>query len=248
MDRYTSEVLKYQRVTLGSAQAMFLNKLTGEPKSAYALLANLKKGRHSMAYKNVYTRTKRLQELKLIEKVPEKFPHGAIYYRLTTQGLMFQISRFVNFDDTLMWDDFLDHYADHIIFQSLVLPYFEAETIRDSNITLYSAIISYLGDCYQITLEAADLIRKAIAAKNHKDEEDYIKQLFEDLQRQAKIFAFRLVTDIPKQKGGGTVLPMLAKDKKFLKLLTEVHRDIDKGFNAVKSIHGNYYSSNTRTK
>jgi hypothetical protein len=156
---------------------------------------------------------------------------------------MFQISRFVEFDDTLMWADFLDHYADHIIFQTLVLPYFEIETIRHSSITFYFAILSYLGDCYHITLDAANRIRKAIAAKNDKDKEEYNKQLIEDLQRQAKIFAFRLVTDIPKQKGGRTLLSLLAKDKKFLKFLTEVYRDFDKGFTAVKNIHGNYYSS-----
>jgi hypothetical protein len=242
--RYTSEILKYQSVTLGSAEAVFLNNLMGKPKSAYVLASDLKNSGHPMAYKNVYTRIRRLEDLKLIEKVPEKFPHGAIYYRLTTQGLMFQISRFVNIDDSLMWSDFLDNYAEHIIFKTLVLPYFEEETIRHSNFTLYFALLFYLGECYQITLDAADRIRKAIAAENDKAKKEYNKQLIEDLQRQARIFAFRLVTDIPRRKGGGVVLPLLAKDKKFLKLMAEVHQDLDRGFTAVKSIHDKYYRMN----
>jgi hypothetical protein len=246
IDRYTSEILKYNKVTLGSAETMFLTKLMGKPKSAYAVSSNLKDSGRQMAYKNVHTRIKTLERYNLIERIPEKFPHGAIYYRLTTQGLLYQLSRLVNLQDcdTLFWNDFLSYYSENVIFKTLLLSYFTKETIMRSNITLYFAILSYLRDCYQVTLDAADRIRMAIEEKNHKNEREYVKQLKNDLLWQARIFAFRLVTDSPN-KGGGVVLGLLAKDKKFLKLLTDVYKNFDKGFNAVKGIHDKYYSNNS---
>ena len=237
LDRYMLEVLNYNNVSLGSAENRFLNKIMGEPKSTYAVYSNLKEFGLPMAYKNVHTRIKRLEELDLIEKAPGRFPRNAIHYRLTTQGLLYQISRFVSIDDTICWSDFLHYYSEHIIFKTLVLPYFEKETIYRATVKLYFAIISYLGDCYDITIDAADHIRKAIEEHNKKAKEYYAKRLKEDLEWQPRVFAFELVTSLLKKDGGSVIVGQLAKDKKFVKLLREVQKDFEKGFIAVNNIH-----------
>jgi hypothetical protein len=217
--------------------------------STYSIHASLRKNGKKMAYKNVYTRIKKLENLNLIEKEPDESKYGAIYYKLTTQGLLYQLSRFVNLEDeisddeTLSWSDFLDHYYNNIIIETLLLPYFESETLKHSNITLYFAVLSYLRDCYQLTLDAANRIRRAVEEKNHEDERVHKNQLIDDLRWLAKIFAFRLVCESLRRKGGGVILGKLAKDKRFLEFLADVHRDFDKGFNAVNRIHDKYYSN-----
>ena len=241
-----SEVIKYNRTDLGSAERLFLEFLMTNPKrqsSTYAIYASLRKRGIKMAYKNVYTRVKKLEKLNLIEKELEKSKYGAIYYRLTTQGLFYQLSRFVNLEDeNLSFGDFLDHYSNDTIFETLLLPYFESETITHSNVTLYFEVLFYLRDCYQLTLDAVPRIRRAIEERNHKDEREYTKRLIDDLGWLAKIFAFRLVSESLTKKGGGTTLGLLAKDKKFLAFLMEIYRDFNKGFNAIKGIHDRYYS------
>jgi hypothetical protein len=207
-----------------------------EKSSAYEVWSILKGRGITMAYKNVYTRIKILEKRDLIERAG-KSKYGAINYRLTTQGLFYQVSRFVNIDDTLGWSDFLDFYSENIIFKALVLPYFEKDTIKKANVTLYFTIVSYLRDCYQITLNGADNIRKAIKDHNKEHTEYYTKRLKEDLEWQPRIFAFELVTGFLKKEGGRYVVGLLARDRKFVKLLREVQKDFAKGFTVVDNIH-----------
>lgn len=240
LDRYTYEVLKYNRVTLGSAERRFLNEMMGKPKSVYSIRSILKDSGHTMAYKNVHTRIKRLEELNLIEKASGKARHGrhgAINYQLTTQGMLYQVSRFVNIDESLSWSDFLDYHSDNVIFETLVLPYFEKDTIKRAGVKLYFAIVLYLGDCYNITLDAADRIRKAIEEHNKDDQEYYTKRLKEDLEWQPREFVLKLVTNFLRKKDDGVIMGQLAKDKKFLELLREVQKDFDKGFSAVNKLY-----------
>jgi predicted transcriptional regulator len=236
LNRYMSEILKYNRVTLGSAERRFMNEMMGKKKSVYSMWSILKRSGHTMAYKNVHTRIKRLEKLNLIEKAG-KAKYGAINYQLTTQGILYQVSQFVNIDESLSWSDFLPYYSNNIIFETLVLPYFEEDTIKHAGVMLYFAIVLYLGDCYQITLDAADRIRKAIVEHNEEDKEYFTKRLIEDLEWQPREFALKLVTSFFRKKGGGVILGQLAKDKKFVHLLREVQKDFDKGFSAINKIH-----------
>ena len=57
-----------------------------------------------------------------------------INYQLTTQGILYQVSRFVNIDESLSWSDFLPYYSDNMIFETLVLPYFEEDTIKHAGV------------------------------------------------------------------------------------------------------------------
>jgi hypothetical protein len=247
LDLYMSEVLKYNRATLGSAERLFLNLLMTDPKkprSTYGVWTILRKRGNRMAYKNVYTRIKTLEKLNLIEKVSEKSKYGALRCRLTTQGLFHQVSRFANIDESISWTDFLDYYSDNIIFKTLIIPYFEKDTIKHANSILYFELVSYLRGCYQITLDAADRIRRAIEEHNKEDEEYYTKRMKEKLEWQPKSFAFELLTRRLKEARGNTIIGRLAKDKKFVGLLREVQKDFEKGFIAVKGIHDRYYSNN----
>lgn len=188
-----------------------------------------------MAYKNVHTRIKRLEELKLIEKAGEA-KYGAINYQLTTQGILYQVSRFVNIDGSLSWSDFLHYYSNNVTFETLILPYFEKDTIIHAGVQLYFAIVLYLGDCYQITLDAADRIRKAIEDHNEEDKEYFTKRLKDDLEWQPREFALKLVISFLRKKGDAVIMGQLAKDRKFVYLLREVQKDFDKGFFAVNKI------------
>jgi DNA-binding PadR family transcriptional regulator len=219
-------------VVLGRTERLFLNLLMGLQKksSAYEVWSILRERGTTMAYKNVYTRLKRLEKLNLIEKVG-KSKYGAINYRLTTQGLLYQISRFVNIDDTISWSDFLDHYSDSIIFKTLVLPYFEIDTIRHATVKLYFAITSYLHDCYQITLNAADHIKKAREEHNEEDQKYYVKRLKVDLEWQPRAFAFILITKSPDK----VIVRQLAKDNKFVLLLNGVQRDFNEAYSVMNS-------------
>ena len=129
-----SEILKYNRVTLGSAERRFLNEMMGKKISVYSMWSILKRSGHTMAYKNVHTRIKRLEKLNLIEKAGEAEILEAINYQLTTQGILYQVSRFVNIDESLSWSDFLPYYSNNIIFETLVLPYFEEDTINHAGV------------------------------------------------------------------------------------------------------------------
>jgi hypothetical protein len=57
------------------------------------------------------------------------------------------------------------------------------------------------------------------------------------LEWQPREFAFKLVTNIAKQKGGGSMIGRLAKDKRFVEPLREVHIDFDRMFTGVNNIH-----------
>ena len=210
--------------------------MMGEKKSVSSIRSILKESGRTMAYKNVHTRIKRLEKLNLIEKAG-KAKYGAINYQLTTQGILYQVSRFVNIDESLSWSDFLPYYSNNVIFETLVLPYFEKDTIKHAGVQLYFAIVLYLGDCYQITLDAADRIRKAIVEHNEEDKEYFTKRLIEDLEWQPREFALKLVTSFLRKKGGEITVCQLAKDKKFVHLLREVQKDFDKGFSAINKIH-----------
>jgi hypothetical protein len=283
-----SEVLKYERVTLGDTENRFLFEIMGDPKSAYSVYSILKGRDRPMAYKNVYTRIKRLEELKLIEKIHGKFARRAINYGLTSQGLFYLLSQFATYTVRIDWAKLLDYYADSIILRTLVLPYFEIATLRFPDFNLWHSVLSYLRDCYLITLEGIDYIQQFTTLKDeiiqiHYDDlipfnespatterskgqitpriavtvdkngnwdntiKSAINGLKKELEWQAKELAFSLITKPPwasrgilltvtakadiRRTGKAGVEPKeLGRDKRFMKLLREVKKDFDRGF------------------
>jgi predicted transcriptional regulator len=216
-----SEVLKYRRVSLGSVERLFMYQLRGRPKSAYKIYSILKAQDQPMNYKNVHTRIKRLEELGLIERAQGEFVRGAINYQLTSQGIFYLISEL-----KLRQDELIENYVDNIIFKILVIPYFEVKTIKGATLYFYTRFISYLVDCYRITLDACDEIRKYIEEKKETDRRERTELLKDSLRWQAKVLAFRLVTETNDPARLGSIV----RDNRFMKLLREVHKDFDKGF------------------
>ena len=188
-----------------------------------------------MAYKNVHVRIKRLEELRLIEKAHGKFARKAINYSLTTQGVFYMVSEL-----RLNIDVLLENYANNIIFKTLVVPYFEIKTVKDSTLYFYFKLKSYLAECYRITLDACDKIRNYIEEKKETDRRERTELLEDDLRWQAKVLAFRLVTETNDPSRLGSIV----KDNRFMKLLKEVHEDFDEGFVTVSKLNSEYHNNN----
>ena len=159
-EEYMSKVLKFERVSLGDTETRFLRHIMGEPKSAYTIFSILKDKGRPIAYKNVHTRIKRLEKLKLIQKSPGKFARGAIKYKLTTQGLFHLLSQFIAYKLGVSWSDLWEYYADDIIVRTLILPYFEINTMKKAQHNLSSSVLSYLRNCYLVTLDGCEYIKK----------------------------------------------------------------------------------------
>jgi hypothetical protein len=159
-EEYMSEVLKYERIMLSDTENRFLLEIMGEPKSAYTIFTILKDKNRPIAYKNVHTRIKRLEYLKLIQKSPGKFARRAIKYKLTTQGLFYLLSQYVAYKLGIFWKDLWKYYADDIIVRTLILPYFEIDTLKNAQYNLSSSVLSYLRNCYLVTLDGCEYIKK----------------------------------------------------------------------------------------
>jgi DNA-binding PadR family transcriptional regulator len=249
-EEYMSEVLQYKRISLSDADNRSLKSIMGEPKSAYRVFSFLKDQGYPIAYKNVHSRIKRLENDMLIEKNHGKFKRRAIKYQLTTQGLFYLLSQFIEYKFGIYWSELWQYYSDNIIIKTLVLPYFEIETLMRAGFNLSSSLLSYLRQCYQITLDGRDYIKQI-------DQDDYtvksaIKSLKRELELEAKEMAFSLMTrpkstfgvslaifnrmEIKRTGKTGVESRQLGRDKRFMKLLREVKKDFDQKFNEAVTI------------
>jgi DNA-binding MarR family transcriptional regulator len=159
-EEYMSEILKYERASLGDTENRFLHFIMGEPKSAYTIFSLLKEKNRPIAYKNVHTRIKRLEDLKLIQKSQGRFARRAIKYKLTTQGLFHLLSQYIAYKLGIFWNDLWKYYADDIIVRTLILPYFEIDTMKNAQRNLSSSVLSYLRNCYFISMDGCEYIKK----------------------------------------------------------------------------------------
>jgi hypothetical protein len=115
-----------------------------------------------MAYKNVHRRIKKLHSLHLIEAIEGETKHSAIYYRLSTGGLYYLIYKHRRFLIRAL-KKILQNYADNIIFNTLLYPYIERDTILQMTLAnIISKICKYLHDCCEQTESAIESIDKNI--------------------------------------------------------------------------------------
>ena len=159
---FISEVINYQRITLGEREQYFILLFGQRSFSAYELFSFLKNRTGSpMAYKNVHNRIKRLVALGLLEQQEGDFKRNAIKYKLTSRGLFENLSM-VNIPHPYVWVD----YRDNIIMQTLLFQYFEVATIIKINQAGYlpasNLVARYLRKCSRFTsfdLETVQRIR-----------------------------------------------------------------------------------------
>jgi hypothetical protein len=170
-------------VELGSREQFFLALIANEPSSAYRLYSFLKSKRNSMAYKNVHKRVKRLEHLSLISEIKSDSSHGSKFYKLTSEGLFYLLSRFSRIP--LTW---LIQYKDDVILKTLIFPYFEEHTL--SIISVQREISHYLQECCQMVVSTCELIKSIRTDLKEKA----LKQLEIDLEWHAKTLVFKLVT------------------------------------------------------
>ena len=112
-----------------------------------------------MAYKNVHKRIRELESLNLIQKDGSISKHGAIYYRLTSEGIYIL---FLERPDGIIFNEyeistkgksvsntrnFLNNYGNDILFKSFLYPFFNKETLDRIEYVFLWNIYDYLHDC-----------------------------------------------------------------------------------------------------
>lgn len=245
---FMSEISTYERIILGDTEKQFLSLIAEGPKSAYQIFKRLKlmasTKTRSMAYKNVHTRIKRLQELQLIERVKGNFKRKAIKYRLTSRGLFQRLL----ISPSLDWS-FLNRYKDDIIIQTILFQYFEVETIRelsslDVALLITSSVgllVDYLRKCCEIILKKLERFRSMISGFRERvsavtETEGVIDQFIEEMDKsiryEIKDFVFQIVTFSKYEQQNQDLIfsnLVLSKDKKFIGLVQEIKTDFDDG-------------------
>jgi hypothetical protein len=97
-----------------------------------------------IAYKNVHKKVMKLLNLDLIEAVKKNEKHGAIYYRLTSLGILYIITRS---QFLITFRDLVKNYSKNELFKIFLYPYFEKQTILSVNsISVEKVLGDYLGD------------------------------------------------------------------------------------------------------
>lgn len=138
--------------------------------STYQIYSMLKGGPYEMAYKNVHKRIQRLKNLEFIKKVEvkEEVKHGAKYYRLTERGIYQLILKIPRQGETFVYfKEFIEHYGNYEIFESLVYPYVSKETLlsispnHDIVFVLIIELFTYLATCCNKISSGLDKISEA---------------------------------------------------------------------------------------
>ena len=87
------EVSHYKRINLGEREAEFLARIGEGHNSSYKIFSLLKKTGHSMDYKNVNKRIRRLHELNLITEAKGESIHNAKFFALTSEGIFYLLTQ-----------------------------------------------------------------------------------------------------------------------------------------------------------
>lgn len=231
LEGYMSEVIGYDNTYLGPVEIVLLERFAKEKLSAYKIYSVLKAAKQISAYKNVHKRVKRLRELGLIAET--RYPqdhfetyHGAIYYQITSKGIFYLI--YSPLSQLNLRD--LMKYRNDVILNTLLFPFFEESTLERHTVRVFYAIVLYLFDCCETTLRAVKEIR---GEQDPAEREKKIKSLMYDLRQNAFAMAFKLI-----RKFNPRPLGYLARDKKFTKLVQDLHEEFETGYERfVSEIH-----------
>jgi hypothetical protein len=260
---YISEVSKYHQINLGYAESLFLIKIAAGYNSAYSLFSYLKTYRSKpMAYKNVYKRVKRLEQINLIQ-LEKKFKRNAMLYKLTTEGLLYIVSNPTGYPVSL-----LTKYRDNVLLKTLLYPYFEYNTIKNCGAGLYLLISQYLRECCDITFDAFRLLGSPTVnvhemlkiAGPFRSNNVFCKWIEESLEWHAKSFAFKLglkyiekyMRTLPSEGGlqfrvndplpDDYIRSILSKDTKFMLFLQVIAEEFEVGYRDLLQL--NKYQNN----
>ena len=99
-----------------------------------------------MAYKKILNRVRKLEQRKLIRAVDGSFDRGAKQYRISEEGILSMMySNYIN--------SFIFHKKNHLVIKSLILKYFDEETVESFESTKDVNTIKqeYLHQCAELT-------------------------------------------------------------------------------------------------
>lgn len=124
------------------------NKLT----SAY-MVHKSQYAESKIAYKNIREKVFHLRKHKLIKYVKTSEKHKAIYYTLSTTGIL---SLLYNTKFQIQFRDVMDNYGNEEIFKICLHPYFQRDTIQSIQSNLIRTnILHYVKDCIDIMYNTA---------------------------------------------------------------------------------------------
>ena len=158
--RFMSEMVRFRRLSLGSAESNFLNLIAAatNPISAYDIWVRLKEMAVSkpMAYKNVHVRVKKLHSYGLIQEVKEeKRYRKAIHYEVTNSGLFHYLL------DSPLIPFVLKKYKDNLILKIILYEFFSVSTIDYfCTVVRILALNQYLKKCCQAILDRFEIYKR----------------------------------------------------------------------------------------
>lgn len=186
------EISNYKRIDLGEREAEFLARIGEGFNSSYKIFSQLKKMGRSMDYKNVNTRIRRLHELNLITEAKGESIHNAKFFALTSEGIFYLLTQ--RQPISLQW---LIEYKNNLILKTLLYQYFDEDTVA-IDVRETDEIARYLRECCHTILICLDIIRDLanhpLKREAKEAREKIMEQLQIDLDWQARVLAFRLLT------------------------------------------------------
>jgi len=196
---FTSEVISYNRISLGKTENYFLMLFLYDDLSAYDIFQELKKVHknkpkkvvNKMAYKNVHKRVKRLLALGLIEEIKKKFARNAKKYRLTNRGLFQMILSGNFYSVAIQLTDKRFNFGDNIIIKTILYRFIEVETIRKF-FTLFRLVFlaRYLRRCCEVIQEKVDRFRLLSSQYKNQNFSTEVESL---IDTEAKKFIFDII-------------------------------------------------------
>jgi hypothetical protein len=240
---FMSEVVNYDRITLGDREQYFILLFAQHSFSAYELCSFLKTKTtlmKPMAYKNVHNRIQRLVALGLLEELEGDFKRNAIKYKLTSRGV-YEVLSMANIAHAFVWLD----YCNNVILQTLLFQYFEVATIRKLGEAGYGVATDLVGrylkkcsDAILLTLKQfRDMERKFSEHQTFKQHRARVLDANLDtaIRNELNDFVLAIVmaTGGEHEHGrGNNLFPMkeLRNDKKFISVLQQMKEDFDSGY------------------
>jgi hypothetical protein len=163
------ELMKCNRISLGSAELRCLNLIASEPISAYGVYSLEKK---KIDIKNIRKTFKKIRSKGLIEETGVELPHKAIEYKLTSQGLFQCLLKYHVMPSDLKFPLIpidLKQYENNIILKKILYEFFDASTLEHF-FTLFRTIrlIRYLRNCCEVILERIEQYKATRFYKYYK--------------------------------------------------------------------------------
>ncbi len=165
-------------------------------------------------------------------------------YKITSIGLIHILNKRYIYSP-----DFLIRYEDDVILQKILYPFFQPITIKSSTAKFYNIIVDYLFTVSEYLINLSKDLQKSISENQLEEIEQNIK-IFSLILGYKIAIMFNdsnLLISNNEIKDEKAILAMydiennmkknLAKDKKFLNLLSKVNNEFNSGYSEIMNFH-----------